>query len=334
MKEYILVTGGAGYIGSHCVKLLIEKGYEVLIFDNLSEGHRELVLTEDFIWGDLADSLALKKVFKDYKIQSVMHFAANCYVGESVENPAKYYRNNIANGINLLNAMLEAGVRYFIFSSSCAVYGVPKKLPLAETHPRNPVNPYGKTKLFMETILQDYHLAYDFRFVSLRYFNAAGADPSGRIGEKHKVETHLIPLVLDVALGRRNFIEVYGTDYETPDGTCIRDYIHVNDLAQAHVLALESLIEGSPNRFYNVGIGKGYSVKEVIETCKIVTGSEIKVVEAEPRPGDPPVLIADAAKIRNELGWRPKYTELEEIIQTAWNWHKIAFAHEVLHSET
>jgi UDP-glucose 4-epimerase len=251
-----------------------------------------------------------------------MHFAAFAYVGESVTDPQKYYTNNVKNTINLLNSVLENNVRYFIFSSTCATYGMPQKLPLDENHRRDPINPYGKSKYMIEEILADYHTAYDFEFISLRYFNAAGADPEGEIGENHDPETHLIPLILDVARGRSEVIRVFGTDYETADGSCIRDYIHVSDLADAHILALEKLMDGCSSDFINLGTGTGFSVLQSIETASRVTGTEIPHIATDRRPGDPAVLIASNEKARRLLGWKPRYSQLDEIIQTAWNWHK------------
>jgi len=316
----ILVTGGAGYIGSHTIKQLLKRGHDVVAYDNLSEGHRELVLCDEFVEADLADLDALIKTFKRYPIEAVMHFAAKTSVGESVENPQRYYENNVTGGLNLLRAMLEHDVKLFIFSSSAAVYGDPVEIPIKEDHPKRPKNPYGQTKLIFEQIFQDYSRAYGLKYIALRYFNAAGSDPEGEIGEWHNPETHLIPIVLEAALGRRDHVEIFGTDYETKDGTCIRDFIHVDDLAVAHILALESLRDGKPNTAYNLGIGKGYSVREVIETCQKVTGREIKVLEGERRPGDPPQLVADPSRAQRELGWEPKFKALEEIVETAWEW--------------
>lgn len=318
----ILVTGGAGYIGSHTIKQLLKRGYEVVALDNLSEGHRELVLCDEFVEADLADLEALRETFERYPIEAVMHFAASCRVDESVREPRKYYENNVVNGLNLLRAMLEREVKLFIFSSSAAVYGDPVKIPIPEDHPKRPKSPYGRTKWLFEQILEDYARAYDMKYISLRYFNAAGSDPEGEIGEWHDPETHLIPIVLEAALGERDHVEIFGTDYKTEDGTCIRDYIHVNDLAEAHILALESLRDGRPNTAYNLGIGRGYSVREVIEACRKVTGRKIEVVEGPRRPGDPPALVADPTRAREELGWEPRFTELEEIVETAWAWKR------------
>jgi len=316
----ILVTGGAGYIGSHTIKQLLRRGHDIVAFDNLSEGHRELVLCDEFVGADLADLDALRKTFERYPIEAAMHFAALTKVGESVEDPQRYYQNNVVDGLNLLRAMLEHDVKTMIFSSSAAVYGDPIKIPIKEDHPKRPKNPYGQAKLIFEQILEDYARAYGIKYISLRYFNAAGSDPEGKIGEWHNPETHLIPIVLEAALGERDHVEIFGTDYETKDGTCIRDYIHVDDLAAAHILALESLRNGRPNTAYNLGIGKGYSVREVIETCRKVTRREIEVLEGERRPGDPPMLVADPSRAQRELGWEPQVKSLEEIVETAWEW--------------
>jgi len=318
----VLLTGGAGYVGSHCVKELLRRGYDVVVLDNLSQGHREAVPTEHFVQADLLDPKALSEVLERYPIDAVMHFAALTSVGDSVNDPQKYYYNNVVGTLNLLRAMLEHGVKAIIFSSSAAVYGDPEVIPIPEDHPKRPKNPYGKTKWMMEQILEDYSRAYGLRYIALRYFNAAGCDPEGELGEDHDPETHLIPLVLDVALGRRDHIVIFGTDYPTPDGTCIRDYVHVSDLAVAHALALEELRKGRQSAAYNLGIGRGYSVREVIDTCREVTGSEIKAVEGPRRPGDPPQLVADPSKARRELGWEPRFTDLKEIMRTAWEWRR------------
>lgn len=321
----ILVTGGAGYIGSHTVQALKQAGYEVVILDNLVYGHRDLVeqvLQVELIEGDTADRDLLDNLFKSRKITAVMHFSAYAYVGESVSNPAKYYRNNVIGTITLLEAMLAAEVKKFVFSSTCATYGVPEIVPIPEDHPQNPINPYGATKLMVERILADFSQAYDFKSVRFRYFNAAGADPNGLLGEDHNPETHLIPLVLQTALGKRESISIFGTDYPTDDGTCVRDYIHVSDLADAHVLGLKYLIEGGDSAFFNLGNGNGFSVKEVIETARLVTGKDIKAVECDRRPGDPPALIGSAEKARKILGWQPQYTNLKDIMIHAWEWHK------------
>jgi UDP-glucose 4-epimerase len=318
----ILIVGGAGYIGSHVNKLLHKNGEKTLVLDNLSYGHEEFVKWGEFVKGDLSNIGLLTEIFEKYNIDAVMHFAAFTYVGESVEDPQKYYVNNLKNTLNLLSVMKNFKVNKFIFSSTCAVYGEPQKLPLSEDHPLNPMNPYGNSKLMVEKILEDYSKAYDLNYVSLRYFNAAGADPEAEIGEWHNPETHLIPLILDAASGKRESVSIFGTDYSTPDGTCIRDYIHVLDLAQAHYKALEYLNNKNNSQVFNLGNGNGFSVKEVIKTCQSVTGKEIKVIEDEPRPGDPPILVGSSIKAREILGWNPQWTDLKDIISTAWNWHQ------------
>jgi len=318
----ILVVGGAGYIGSHTNKLLNQKGYETLIYDNLIYGHKEAVKWGEFILGDLNDIEQLRLVFSKYKIEAVMHFAAFAYVGESVEDPQKYYINNVSNTLNILKVMQEFECKYFIFSSTCATYGNPQYSPIDEKHPQNPINPYGQSKLMVEKILQDYSNAYDIRYVSLRYFNAAGADIDTKIGEKHDPETHLIPLIFDAAMRKRQDIKVFGTDYDTPDGSAIRDYIHVTDLADAHILALEYLKVGAKSDVFNLGNGDGYSVLEVINMVKQVTDKDFKVTLVDKRAGDPAKLIGDASKAKSILGWEPQYFELKKIIETAWAFHK------------
>lgn len=318
----ILIVGGAGYIGSHINKELNHQGYETIIFDNLSFGHPEFVKWGNFQEGDLGNIEEIRKLFKEYTIDAVMHFAAFTYVGESVKNPQKYYLNNLRNTLNLLQVMLEEDVKYFVFSSTCATYGTPEEIPITENHPQNPINPYGKGKLMVEQILADYSRAYGLKYASLRYFNAAGADPETEIGELHQPETHLIPLILDVAMGKREKIQVYGTDYPTPDGTCIRDYIHVMDLADAHIKALEYLKKGGKSDVFNLGNGQGFSVREVIETSQKVTGKTIKVEEVERREGDPPVLVGSSSKAQEILNWHPRYDDLAVIIETAWKWHQ------------
>jgi UDP-glucose 4-epimerase len=313
----ILVVGGAGYIGSVCAELLLNEGHEVGIFDNLSEGHgRAIDSRAQFVQGDLQNRQLIQKTLATQQPDAVMHFAANALVGESMQNPSKYFRNNVANGLNLLDGMVEVGVGKIIFSSTCAIFGPPDRLPIDEQTPTRPINPYGESKLAFEKILRWYDQIHGLRFVSLRYFNAAGA--SEKFGEDHRVETHLIPNVLKVALGEKTHVEIFGTDYETPDGTCIRDYIHIIDLAQAHVLALSS----SKSDFYNLGTGGGASVREVIDSCRKITGHKIDVVEKPPRPGDPPRLIASSDKIKSELGWTPRFQSLDAIIQSAWKWHQ------------
>jgi UDP-glucose 4-epimerase len=318
----VLVTGGAGYIGAHCCKQLHLQGYHPITIDNLIYGHREFVKWGDFYEGNVGNPLHLAECLKIYHIDAVMHFAAYAYVGESVEDPLKYYTNNVFNTIALSNSLLEHQIRYFIFSSSCATYGNPEAIPIDENHRRNPINPYGRTKRMIEEILEDLDAAGDLAFTSLRYFNAAGADPECQIGEDHNPETHLIPLVLDVAANKRESIDIFGTDYQTPDGTCIRDYIHVTDLARAHVLALEKLINDNRSCVYNLGQGKGYSVLEVIDKAREVTGKKIKTVKSERRPGDPPELVASNGKAIRQLGWQPEFSNLDDIIETAWRWHK------------
>ena len=317
----VLVTGGAGYIGSHTVRRLTREGHEPIVYDNLSEGHKEAIGDCPLVQGDLADADLLRAVMADAAVEAVIHFAAHCSVGESVTDPAKYYRNNVANGLVLLDAMIDADVRRLVFSSSAAVYGIPEKTPIEEDHPKRPVNPYGRTKLHFEELLEEYAAAYGLAAVSMRYFNAAGASPDGDIGEDHEPETHLIPLVLQAALGKRDHIDIYGTDYGTPDGTCVRDYIHVDDLAEAHIRAVGHAQPGTAIA-YNLGNGQGYSVRQVIETARQITGRDIPAREAPRREGDPPSLVASASKIAAELGWRPRIPSLEDIIATAWKWRQ------------
>ncbi|NPA51698.1 MAG: UDP-glucose 4-epimerase GalE [Aquificae bacterium] len=320
MKK-VLVTGGAGYIGSHVVKSLGKKGYELLTIDNLSTGHKEAVLYGDLVVADLSNKEKIKELIKDYKPDAVIHFAASIEVAESVQKPLKYYRNNTANTLNLLEVLNDLGIENFIFSSTAAVYGNPEQIPIKETADINPINPYGQSKAFVEKILKDLSQANkNFRYISLRYFNVAGADPEGQIGQSYKNPTHLITRALKTAKGEFEKLYIFGTDYPTPDGTCIRDYIHVNDLADAHVIALESLLSGRDSDVFNCGYGHGYSVKEVVETAKKVTGVDFPVEEAPRRPGDPAVLVADSSKLRKELNWKPKFDDLEFIIKTAWNW--------------
>jgi UDP-glucose 4-epimerase len=321
----ILVTGGAGYIGSHSVLTLQKAGYEVIVLDNLVYGHQDLVetvLKVKLIVGSTCDRSLLREIFATHQIDAVMHFAAYAYVGESVTQPAKYYNNNVVGTLTLLEAMLEANIHKFVFSSTCATYGVPDSVPITEDQSQNPINPYGATKLMVERILQDFNQAYDFRSVCLRYFNAAGADPEGNLGEDHHPETHLIPLVLQTALGHRESVSIFGTDYDTPDGSCIRDYIHVLDIAQAHILALEYLIDDGATDVFNLGNGSGFSVKEVIETARKITGKKIKVELSDRRPGDPPSLVGSGAKANKILGWQPAYSNLDDIISHAWQWHQ------------
>jgi UDP-glucose 4-epimerase len=314
----IFVVGGAGYIGSVCAESLLNEGHEVAIFDNLSEGHRQAVDSRaNFIQGELADRRQIDSAISSSRPDAVMHFAANALVGESMQNPSKYFRNNICNGLNLLDAMVAAGVERIVFSSTCAIFGPPDRVPIDETAPARPINPYGESKLAFENILRWYDEIHGVKFVCLRYFNAAGA--SGRFGEDHHPETHLIPAVLQAALGKRPNVEIYGTDYDTPDGTCIRDYIHILDLARAHILALGAAGSGR----YNLGTGGGSSVREVIESCRKITDRKIDAIEKTRRPGDPPRLIASSDKIKRELGWEPEFQSLDAIVESAWKWHQI-----------
>lgn len=318
----IFVTGGAGYIGSHTVKELIKKGYETIVYDNLSEGHREAVGNAELIAGDLSDTILLSKTFETHKIDAVIHFASSCYVGESMQRPDKYYKNNIINGYNLLECMREHSVKNIIFSSSCATYGIPDAIPITETTQQKPINTYGLTKLIFERMLGDYQRAFEFNFVALRYFNAAGDDPELEIGENHDPETHVIPLMLDTALGLRDRFTVFGTDYNTPDGTCVRDYIHVLDIADAHIRALQYLEKGNQSVCVNLGTGDGVSVKRLIDIIRDVTGREFPVEYGDRRPGDPPALVASNDKAEEILGWKPAYSDIEYIIKTAWGWQK------------
>ncbi|MBA3832616.1 MAG: UDP-glucose 4-epimerase GalE [Chthoniobacterales bacterium] len=313
----IFVAGGAGYIGSICVELLLDEGHEVIVFDNLTEGHRSAVDERAaFIGGDLLRREEIGGALRETRPDAVMHFAASALVGESMENPSKYFRNNVCAGINLLDGMLAAGVPRLVFSSTCATFGPPERIPIDETLPQRPINPYGESKLIFEKVLRWYGEIHGLLFVALRYFNAAGA--TDKFGEDHRCETHLIPNVLKVALGQKPQVEIYGTDYETPDGTCIRDYIHILDLARAHILALEA----EQSAFYNLGTGGGSSVREVIDACRRVSGHEIPVMEKPRRAGDPPRLIAASEKIKRELGWRPQFENLHAIIESAWRWHQ------------
>ncbi|MBO5777851.1 MAG: UDP-glucose 4-epimerase GalE [Clostridia bacterium] len=317
----ILVTGGAGYIGSHTVRELRERGVDVVVYDNLSTGHIESIGDTNFVKGDLFDTDLLRKTMREYGVDSVIHFAAYSLVGESMVNPAKYYHNNVAGTLSLLDAMLEEGVKYLVFSSSAATYGDCGDGLITEDSPQNPTSVYGQTKLMMEQFMQDYDKAYGIKYVALRYFNAAGAHVSGEIGEAHSPESHLIPLILQVPNGKREFISVFGDDYPTPDGTCVRDYIHVTDLADAHIRALEYLKKGGKSTHYNLGNGNGFSVKEVIDTVEKVVGKNIKRSIAERRAGDPASLVASSEKIQRELGWKPRFASLEDIVATAWKWH-------------
>ena len=320
--QQILVVGGAGYIGTHMVKDLLRAGYSVVVLDNLSKGHRELIPGGVFVEGDLGDSALLDRLFTQHDICAVMHFAAFSLVGESVQEPLAYYRNNVARTVELLDAMRRHDITRFIFSSTAAVYGEPVTTPIQEDHPLQPTNPYGASKLAVERMLSDCAAAYGLRYIALRYFNAAGADAEGGLGERHEPESHLIPLVLQTATGERDAIQIYGADYPTPDGTCLRDYVHVSDLAQAHLLALQSLLGDGANAIFNLGNSKGYSVREVIDIACRITARPIATRSAARRPGDPAALVADSGKIRKALGWQPRYEQLESIIASAWDWHQ------------
>jgi len=318
----ILVIGGAGFVGSHMVKQLGLSGYRVTTLDNLSNGHRDAVLYGDFVQGDLADKALLTQLIQPGRFDAVMHFASFIQVGESVQEPAKYYDNNVANTLHLLEVMRLAGVKRFVFSSTAATFGQPLYSPMDEKHPQRPLNPYGRSKLMVEQILGDFDRAYGLKSVCLRYFNAAGADPEVQLGERHEPETHLIPLVLQVASGRKPNISVFGRDYDTPDGTCVRDYVHVSDLCSAHELALQSLVHGAGSQQYNLGNGNGYSIQEVIETARRVTGQTISTVDAPRRDGDPDRLVADASQAKKVLVWQPQWTSLDDIVGHAWAWEK------------
>ncbi len=317
----ILIVGGAGYIGSHMGKYLHGRGLAPVVLDNFSLGHREAVKWGPLYEGELDDTTLLAEIFHHHDIKAVMHFAAFCYVGESVMQPLKYYQNNVAATLGLLSSMLEHGVNKLIFSSSCATYGEPDSLPISESHPQQPINPYGRSKLMMENILDDLGAAHGMKSVCLRYFNAAGADPEGELGEDHDPETHLLPLVLRTALGLQGKLTVFGNDYPTEDGTCIRDYIHIVDLAQAHYLALLYLLDGGESKKYNLGNGSGYSILDVINAACQVTGKDISYNFTDRRPGDPAVLVGSAEKAIDELGWKPEFNTLETILKTAWDWH-------------
>lgn len=318
----VLVTGGAGYIGSHVVKALGEAGHDLVVFDNLSSGHDWAVLHGRLVVGDLADRSALERLLKDYRPDAVMHFAAFIQVEESVRLPLKYYRNNTLNTVNLLEVMTDHGVGNLIFSSTAAVYGTPEKVPIGEDAPLRPINPYGSSKAAVEMVLESLATAGCLTYVSLRYFNVAGADAGGRIGQAYRESTHLITRALKTAKGEFDHLAIFGTDYPTPDGTCIRDYIHVDDLASAHVLALDYLLQGASSRVYNCGYGHGYSVREVVSAARRVTGVEFRAIETGRRPGDPAELVADSTRLRKELGWRPLHDDIEYIISTAWDWEK------------
>jgi UDP-arabinose 4-epimerase len=317
----VLVTGGAGYIGSHTAKALAKAGHEPVVFDNLSFGHRWAVRWGPLVEGDLQDKALLSRILQQYEIGAVIHFAASAYVGESMKNPRKYFRNNVVNTLNLLDAMMDNRVKTIVFSSTCATYGDPLELPLTEDHPQKPVNPYGESKLFVEQMLKWYGQAYGLRWAALRYFNAAGADPDGEIGENHTPESHLIPLAIEAAMGKRPYLEIFGTEYPTKDGSAVRDYVHVADLADAHIRALGHLADGGDSLALNLGTGDGYSVREVLSTVERVSNTSVPVRLTVPRPGDPAVLVANPAEAQRVLGWRPEFEGIEGIIRTAWNWH-------------
>lgn len=317
----VLVTGGAGYIGSHVARHLADAGHRPVVLDNLGKGHREAVAGLLLVEGDIGDRTLVERVLREERIEAVVHLAADCLVGESVAEPGKYFRNNVVNGLALADAMVAAGVLRLVFSSTAAVYGEPETTPITEDHPKSPTNPYGLSKLTFERILSTYDHAYGLRYTALRYFNAAGADPAGRLGEDHDPESHLIPIVLQVASGQRPSIRVFGTDYPTPDGTCVRDYVHVADLASAHRLALERLAAGAVSGAFNLGTGHGYSIREVVEAAERVTGRQVPCEDAPRRPGDPAVLVASSERARQELGWEPRHGALDTIIETAWRWH-------------
>jgi len=316
----ILVVGGAGYIGSHMVKQLTLSNHEVITLDNLSCGYKDAVKYGELVVGDLGDRVLLDQLFSEHLFDAVMHFAAFIEVGESVINPGKYYHNNVCNTQVLLDAMVRHDVKHFIFSSTAAIFGEPQYTPIDEAHPQNPINPYGRTKLMVEHMLEDYDRAYGLKSTCLRYFNAAGADPDGELGERHNPESHLVPLILQAASGRREDIKIFGHDYPTDDGTCVRDYVHINDLCEAHSLALARMQRTESSARYNLGNGKGFSVQQVIDTAKKVSGKDFKVASTDRRAGDPAVLVADSTLARGELGWSPKFDQLETIIETAWQW--------------
>ena len=318
----VLVTGGAGYVGSHTCKALAAAGYRPIVVDDLSKGNIWAVKWGPLIAADIADRPQISKTLKEFAVNAVVHFAAHAYVGESIEHPDRYFDNNVTKTLALLDTLLEAGIAKVVFSSSCATYGLPQRLPIAEDHPQAPINPYGASKLFVEQILRWYERAYGLRSVNLRYFNAAGADPDGEIGESHTPETHLIPLVIAAAQGATDSIEVFGTDYETADGTAVRDYVHVSDLASAHVKALDHLLGGGQNASVNLGTGRGHSIREVISAVETVSRRPVRVVHGERRPGDPPALIADPRLGRDLLGWTPEISDLGTIVSTAWKWHR------------
>ncbi len=317
----VLVTGGAGYIGSHTAKVLARSGFEPIVLDNLSAGHRWAVKWGPLVEGDLGDSALIREVIKSYRVQAVVHFAAFTYVGESMQRPRQYFRNNVTYTLRLLDAMMDQSVKHIVFSSSCATYGIPASVPIGEEQVQTPINPYGESKRMVERILPWYGEAYGLRWTALRYFNAAGADPDGELGEDHSPETHLIPLAIHAALGQKPALEIYGTDYSTPDRTAIRDYTHVMDLAEAHVAALRHMLKSHENAAINLGTGSGHSVRQVVAAVERVSGRRVPVREVQRRAGDPPELIAGPDKAKDLLGWQPRYSSLESIVQTAWNWH-------------
>ncbi len=319
----VLVVGGAGYIGSHCVRQLIAAGHRPVVLDNLAYGHRKAVAQEiPFYAANLGDTPTVLNILRQEKIELVMHFAAFCYVGESVTAPVKYYENNVVATLHLLDAMLQAGVKKFVFSSTCATFGVPERLPMTEDLPQAPINPYGQTKLDVENMLKALSTAHGLSFAAFRYFNAAGAAEDGTIGEDHNPETHLIPLAIQVAMGKRANLQIFGTDYPTPDGTCLRDYVHVDDLSRAHIAVFDKLATPGARFFYNLGTGKPFSVREIIQAVEKITGKKVPVIESPRRAGDPPALFADSSKAQKELGWTPKYMDAESVIATAWKWHE------------
>jgi UDP-arabinose 4-epimerase len=318
----VLVTGGAGYVGSHAAKLLARSGHQPVVLDNLTRGHALAVKWGPFVQGDLANTGLIRRIIHEHDIQAVLHFAAYAYVEESVRTPREYYQNNARNSLGLLDTMVDCGVRHIVFSSTCATYGNPETVPIPEDHPQRPVNPYGETKLLVERALHWYGRAYGIGWTALRYFNAAGADPDGELGENHDPETHLVPRAIQAALGQLPSLQIFGTDYPTLDGTAVRDYIHVTDLAEAHVLALKHLIEGGGSEALNLGTGKGRSVREVIRVVESVTGRKIPVLETERRAGDPPTLVARSSRAAEVLGWLPRYSDLETIVKTAWVWQE------------
>lgn len=326
IEHHVLVTGGAGYIGSHTCKALARAGYQPIAYDNLCEGHRWAVKWGPLVVGDVSDKATLLRTFDEFGITAVLHFAAHAYVGESIVNPRKYFQNNVSSSLSLLDAVVDAEIDAFVFSSSCATYGIPQHLPIAEDHVQQPINPYGASKLIIEQVLRWYGEAYRLRSATLRYFNAAGADPDSELGESHDPETHLIPLVLAAAQGTIPFVQIFGTDYNTPDGTAVRDYVHVSDLADAHVRAMDMLLQGSPSLCLNLGTGAGHSVRQVVAMVEHVTGRAVPVLEAPRRAGDPAALVASPGRADALLGWRPHYSDLSTLVETAWHWHARSLA--------